>query len=198
VAAQHDGVAYHVGDVSGAGQAAALVARTIDTYGRLDALVNNAGLLNLATVETITPEEIAELFRTNVSAPAQLLRAALPHLKATSGSVVNVTSAVAQIQMEQAFYGASKAALDYLTKTWAADLAQFDVRVNAVAPGPTDTGMTTVEFPDGSGRIRNFRLPLKRLGEPGEVARWIHLLAEPASGWVTGQIIAVDGGMTIA
>lgn len=203
VAAGNPGIAYHVGDVSEAGQPEALVARTVDVYGRLDALVNNAGALAAAPVASASPEMVAGLFGVNVFAPTQLLRAALPYLTAVGGSVVNVTSAVAQRPQGNGagFYGASKAALDYLTKSWAVELAEAKVRVNAVAPGPTDTPIQDLAgSPEDIARSKKFQsesLPLKRLGEPHEVARWIHLLADPASAWVTGQILAVDGGMTV-
>jgi NAD(P)-dependent dehydrogenase (short-subunit alcohol dehydrogenase family) len=198
VASKHTAIRYRVADITADGEADALVAHTVETYGRLDTLVNSAGVFDPVSVRNATAETIAGLFRTNVSAPAQLLRAAIPHLETSSGSVVNVTSAVAQRQLLQAFYGASKAALDYLTKSWAAELAELNIRVNAVAPGPTATTMaTTAVNSDELAALKDFQLPLRRMGEPAEVARWICLLAEPAASWVTGQIIAVDGGMTI-
>jgi NAD(P)-dependent dehydrogenase (short-subunit alcohol dehydrogenase family) len=204
VADRHTGIRYHSADVSDADQAEELITQTIEHGGRLDALVNNAGIFTPMTVETATPADMAELFQTNVFAPSQLLRAAIPHLRAVGGAVVNVTSATAQRPQIPggAFYGASKAALDHLTKSWAAELAPANIRVNAVAPGPTDTPIQDAAgSPDDVERSKKFQagmLPLRRMGDPAEVARWIYLLAEPASSWVTGQIIAVDGGMTIA
>jgi NAD(P)-dependent dehydrogenase (short-subunit alcohol dehydrogenase family) len=204
VSGQNANIGYHVADVSAKGAAEELVAHTVEVYGGLDALVNNAGVFTAATLDTVDDDQLARLFRINVFAPSQLLRAALPHLKVTGGSVVNVTSAVAQRPQApaSAYYGASKSALDHLTRSWAAELAGVGVRVNAVAPGPTDTPVQNLGgSPEETTRHMNTQaehLPLRRLGEPGEVARWIHLLADPASGWVTGQVLAVDGGMTVA
>jgi len=204
VAGRHAGIRYHVADITDADQAAELIARTTERNGRLDALVNNAGSFIPTTAETATPAAITELFQTNVFAPSQLVHAAIPHLKVAGGAVVNVTSAAAQRPQTPgaAFYGASKAALDYLTKSWAAELAPANIRVNAVAPGPTDTPIQNAAgSPDDVERGKKRQaemLPLRRMGDPIEVARWIHLLAEPAADWVTGQVIAVDGGMTIA
>ena len=118
--------------------------------------------------------------------------------------MVNISSAGAQRPQPGggAFYSASKAALDFLTKCWATELAGAKIRVNAVAPGPTDTPILASLVPpdqlDGVKRLETDQLPLKRRGEPAEVARWIYLLAEPASSWVTGQVIGVDGGMAVA
>jgi NAD(P)-dependent dehydrogenase (short-subunit alcohol dehydrogenase family) len=147
---------------------------------------------------------VAELFHTNVFAPVYLTQAAVPQLRATGGSVVNVSSAVAQRPsgVGASIYGASKAALDYLTRSWALELAEHGIRVNAVAPGPTDTLIRAPGVSVAENELRKKAqgegLPLRRLGQPDEVARWIHLLAEPASSWVTGQVIAVDGGMAVA
>ncbi len=202
VADLHANISYHVADVSDVDQARGLVARTIDVHGRLDTLVNNAGILGTWPTETVAPDDIARLFATNVFAPVYLVSAAIPHLKVARGSIVNVSSAVAQRPtFAPVFYGATKATLDYLTRSWAAELADAQIRVNAVAPGPILGTIIPQEDQEGMARVRQLgatSLLLKRPGEPDEIARWIHLLADPASSWVTGQVIAVDGGMAIA
>src|SRR5690606_3409674 len=101
-------------------------------------------------------------------------------------------------------YAASKAALEYLTRCWALELAPHGVRVNAIAPGPTDSGALTGMMglsPEQAAAIEKQereRIPLGRRGNPDEVARWIIALADPVSEWVTGQVIAIDGGLGLA
>src|SRR5690606_22390790 len=132
--------------------------------------------------------------------PTLLARAALPHLKRTRGSISNVSSTFGHRPSPgAAHYGASKAALEHLTRPWALELAADGVRVNAVAPGPTETPMLERSglTPEQVAAIKEAeaqRIPLGRRGEPEEVARWIVLLASPESAWVTGQVVGVDGG----
>ena len=101
-------------------------------------------------------------------------------------------------------YAASKAALEHLTRCWALELAPLGVRVNAIAAGPTESGALTGMMglsPEQAEAVKErerVRIPLKRRGHPNDVARWIVSLADPASEWVTGQVIAVDGGLGLA
>ncbi|QUQ64687.1 SDR family NAD(P)-dependent oxidoreductase [Kutzneria sp. CA-103260] len=201
LAAEHTAVGHRVADVADHTQAQRLIEDVVDTHGRLDALVNNAGRFSPVSIADVTPEALSELFSVNVFGPSYLVAAAVKHLSVSGGSIVNVSSAVAQ-RPKGGFYGASKAAIDYLTRTWAAGLAEHGIRVNAVAPGPTETPiLSTVLPPDKVAEIKAAEaaaLPLKRRGTAEEVARWIVALADPAASWVTGQVISVDGGMAIA
>ena len=138
----------------------------------------------------------------NVVGPSLLAAAALPYLAASKGAIVNVSSTYGHRPIAGlSHYAASKAALEQLTRCWALELAPQGIRVNGVAAGPTESGALTgmmglsTEQADAIKVAERERIPLKRRGEPGDVARWIVAMADPAADWVTGQILAVDGGL---
>src|SRR5690606_14740569 len=144
------------------------------------------------------------LFATNILGPTLLSQAALPSLKASKGSIVNVSSTFGHKAAPQiSHYAASKAALEHLTRCWALELAPFHIRVNAVAPGPTETeilarsGLSNDAI-DELKRAEAKQVPLQRRGTPEEIAAWIVNLSNPEATWITGQVIAVDGGLSIA
>jgi NAD(P)-dependent dehydrogenase (short-subunit alcohol dehydrogenase family) len=189
-------------DVSAVKDAARTIETAIDTWGRLDVLVNNAGAGALLPLADVTAERITEIFAVNVVGPSLLSAAALPHLAATKGSIINVSSTYGHRPAAGlSHYAASKAALEQLTRCWALELAALGIRVNAVAAGPTESGALTgmmglsADQAEAVKAEERSRIPLKRRGEPQDVARWILSLADPAAAWVTGQVIAVDGGL---
>lgn len=189
-------------DITRPGAAEHVVAAVISRFGTVHGLVNNAGLARFAPLETASDDDFADLLGTNVRAPAALIRAALPHLRAARGAVVNVSSVGGALAMPgRSFYGASKAALNSLTRSLARELAP-DVRVNAVLPGPVDTPMWEDMGLDAgsSAALRSSLLaatPMGRFGLPAEVAGWVCALLDPDfSGWITGALIPVDGGRT--
>lgn len=201
----HPNIAGFTADASISADAARTINETLNTWGRVDILVNNAGASAILSMADAKAETIAGIFAANVIGPSLLSAAALPYLAATKGSIVNVSStfghkAVAGLS----HYAASKAALDHLTRCWALELAPQGVRVNAVAAGPTETGALTGMMglsPEQAEAVRERereRTPLKRCGNPEEVARWILALADPASEWVTGQVITIDRGLGIS
>ncbi|MGW0915208.1 SDR family NAD(P)-dependent oxidoreductase [Streptomyces sp. NPDC002784] len=194
------GVHPHPCDVTRPGAAAGIVAAARTTLGGIDALVNNAGHARFAPLEDAEPEDFGRMLQTNVVAAAELIRQALPELRASRGSVVNVSSVGGVLAMPgRAYYGASKAALNALTRTLAVELAP-DVRVNAVLPGPVDTRLWAEAAGDDVDALRRnvvAATPMGRFGAADEVATWVcHLLDPQGADWMTGSLIAVDGGRT--
>ncbi len=201
----HPHIAGVTADVSIPADAARTITETLNAWGRVDVLVNNAGAGAILSLADAKAEQIAGIFAVNVLGPSLLAAAALPYLAATKGSIVNVSSTFGSKPVAGlSHYAASKAALDHLTRCWALELAPQGVRVNAVAAGPTETGALTGMMglsPEQALAVKERereRIPLGRRGVPEDVARWIVALADPASEWVTGQVITVDGGLGIS
>jgi len=186
-------------DVTAPAAPGEIVGATLAAFGRLDALVNNAGLARFARLETADLDDLDRMFRTNLVAPAALIDHAVPALRSARGTVVNVGSIGGVLAMPgRAYYGATKAALSHLTRSLARELAP-DVRVNAVLPGAIDTEMYDDLGLDAE-QVASLRAdmvrttPLGRMGSPGEVVPWIEMLLGPAGAWVTGSLIVIDGG----
>jgi 3-oxoacyl-[acyl-carrier protein] reductase len=170
--------------------------------GRLDILVNNAGVALVGGATTPDGEFEAGWQRTldvNLTAQARLVRAALPHLQALgAGRIVNVASTEGLIATGGlAAYTATKHGVIGLTKSFAVELGRTGVTVNCVCPGPIDTAMTAAIPPDAKETYARRRVPLRRYGEPEEVAHMILALVLPAASFVNGATVVVDGGMTV-
>jgi NAD(P)-dependent dehydrogenase (short-subunit alcohol dehydrogenase family) len=199
-AASASGIEVVPGDVSRVDDASRIVQFAAAVAGRLDVLVNNAGLVRQTPLGEITPKSAQELWATNVLGPMLLTQFALPDLEHTRGAIVNVSSTFGRKPAPGiSVYGATKAALEHLTRSWALELAARGVRVNAVAPGPTQSEALERSglAPDAVEAVKDAErreIPLGRRGDPDDVARWIVALSDPAAEWVTGQVMGVDGG----
>ena len=182
------------GDVGDTHDAHAIIDDTLESYGRLDVLVNNAGVWVLKPTSEITPEEWDDQLSTNLRSFFLLIRRAYPALAEARGSVVNVASIAAlRFTTPHVAYASAKAGVIAMTRDLAAEYAP-NVRVNAVAPGPIDTmhltASMTPEEKDDFGR----RYPLGRMGEPEDVAHAIFFLASPKAAYITGTTLPVTGG----
>jgi NAD(P)-dependent dehydrogenase (short-subunit alcohol dehydrogenase family) len=180
-----------------------VIGHAADLWGRIDLIVNNAGGTIRGRLEEVEPSHISDLIALHVIAPTLMTRAALPWLRQTRGSVVNVSSTFGHRPSPgSGHYGAAKAALEHLTRTWALELAPDRIRVNAVAPGPTETEVLTasgltVEEAQTLKAAQTARIPLGRRGTAEDIAHWIVALAGPDASWVTGQVLTIDGGLEL-
>ncbi|WP_070413107.1 glucose 1-dehydrogenase [Pseudomonas lundensis] len=182
-------------DVNDAEQRAALITRAREHMGRITHLVNNAGGAGPNDPLTLTVERFEEIMRFNVSSAYHLTQLCVPHMRdAGGGNIINITSGAARYAQTQfSAYGTAKAALSHMTRLLAQDFAP-QVRVNAIAPGPilTDALNRVLPVPMRESMIK--ATPLHSLGEPDDIAAAALYLASPASRWVTGKILEVDGG----
>ncbi|MEV1239417.1 SDR family oxidoreductase [Nonomuraea sp. NPDC049750] len=183
-------------DLSVPGAMEGLAEQAADAFGRLDAIVNNVGgAMPRAFLDT-TRKHLENAFQFNVGLAHELTRAAVPHLLKNGGSVVNISSAVGRTAGRGYLaYGSAKAALTHYTRLAARDLAP-KVRVNAVAVGAVATSALDIVMTDENLRTQMERAtPLKRIGEPEDVAATVLYLVSPAGRYLTGKVLEVDGGI---
>jgi NAD(P)-dependent dehydrogenase (short-subunit alcohol dehydrogenase family) len=204
VASVSDRIVPIVADIQHEPDIREIVQRATKRWGRIDVLVNNAGAFAQRPLDNMDQQLVTALFATNIVGPTLLSQAALPYLTVTQGSIVNISSTFGHKAAPLiSHYAASTAALEHLARCWALELAPYRIRVNAVARGPTETGIV-----EGSGLAAAIvahikadeveRVPLGRRGTPEAGAAWIVDLATPTASWITGQVIAVDGGLSSA
>lgn len=169
--------------------------------GPIEAVVNNVAGARFARIGEIDLDDLFSTYDMTMRIAVQVTQAVLPGmLDAGWGRIVNVTSLTTQGTPLRTPYAAAKAALETATKTWAGELATSGITVNAVAPGPTETEMYRERSPQGSELERRFleNIPMRRVGQPREIAHVIASLLHDDAGYITGQIVRVDGGGSVS
>jgi NAD(P)-dependent dehydrogenase (short-subunit alcohol dehydrogenase family) len=201
--AKHPNIHWLLADVSNSGQVRQMVDAVVKEGGRLDVLVNNAAVFQVAPLEQASEQDLRNQFEINVYGTSFVTQAALPALKSSRGTVVNISSAAGHKPIPGgSHYAATKAAVESLTRSWALEFAPFGVRVNAIAPGPTETPVfDKLGLPPDmvAGMKAAFvkQVPLARIASTAEIVHWIVAIADPAVTWMTGQVLSIDGGMSL-
>jgi 3-oxoacyl-[acyl-carrier protein] reductase len=173
-----------------------LFGTVLDQWGRLDVLVNNAGVNGAATCEAITGELFDRIISINLKAALLATQRAVKAFGPEGGAIINISSSLADQPFPgQSIYTASKAALSAASRVLAQELGPRSIRVNAVAPGATDTDFLQIDAAT-RGYVES-RTPLRRVGRPEDIAKVVAFLASDAGAWVTGQIIGADGGIRV-
>ncbi|HUL28547.1 MAG TPA: 3-oxoacyl-ACP reductase family protein [Streptosporangiaceae bacterium] len=190
------GVTVHQGNIGSDNDCRRVIGEVLGQHGQLDILVNNAGITVDKTVRKMTPEEWDKVIHVNLSGAFYLSQAILQHmLDRGYGRIVNISSVIGSAGgFGQANYAAAKSGMFGLTMSLALETASKGITVNTVTPGFITTDMTAAVPASVMDKIVT-RIPVGRLGEPNEVARVVEFLADPESGYITGQVYPVNGGL---
>jgi 3-oxoacyl-[acyl-carrier protein] reductase len=176
----------------------AVVAKVVEAWGKLDILVNNAGIIRDTLLAMMTSEQWQEVVDTNLTSVYNFCNAVTrPMMSARKGRIINMSSVAAEFGNKgQANYAASKGGIDGFTKCIATELASRGITVNAIAPGFIETDMTEAVRNAAEAEIKK-RIPVRRLGKPDDIAEAVLFLASDQASYITGQVLRVDGGLTL-
>ena len=182
-------------DISDINQLSNMFSDILNWYGRIDVLVNNAGVADFGNIEETSYERWNKVMKTNLDGVFLCSQKAIPYLKETKGNIVNIASISGlRASTLRVAYGTSKAAVIQLTKQQAAELGEFGIRVNCIAPGPVKTKLAMAVHTQDIIEAYHDAIPLNRYGTEIEIANGIYFLASENASYITGQILAVDGG----
>lgn len=183
-------------DVSRSEMVDTLVADVVARFGRIDILVNSAGVAPYRPLGTMDPSFVREVFDANVLGTVLLTQAVVPFLPTPGGRIIHFSSRLAISPIAtSSVYAAAKAAVSTLTQAFSKELGPKGITINAVAPGVIETDMTADILRERGDAIRA-ATPLGRIGSPDDIAGIVAFLASPESGWITGRTILADGGLT--
>jgi len=184
------------GDLTSKDDIRDIVQKTLDKYGRIDVLVNNAGALGDAPIDEMSLEAFDRVMDINLRGPWLLTKEVVPHMKKRAyGRIVNISSGVGSHgAANKSNYGASKGAINTLTKSLCKELGPFGITVNAVEPGMIETEMTSY-VDDETKEAYISRIPRGKLARPKDVAHAVHCFASEEASMISGQIIGVNGGL---
>jgi 3-oxoacyl-[acyl-carrier protein] reductase len=197
VAKEIDGAVFVKVDVSDPASAEAMAAAAVEQFGRIDYLVNNAAIFHSMRrdgLTTVPLDYLNRFIQVNLMGALYCTRAVIPHMP-DGGAIVNQSSTAAW--MASGYYGLAKAGINHLTASLAAELGGRNIRVNGIAPGPTDTEATHSIVPAELRESMIRGLALKRMGTPEDMASVVLFLLSDEAGWLTGQVVSVDGGQLV-